>query len=175
MLPYHMHIWIAALIASNIWTWIIVVSCILSTLLPSMHPWSWRLKFIVVIAIWMRRMHCWRVAIWTRLVWRIWSSLFLSSAPCRPIIWPRSLLRSPLKRFVFKSAGFNFVTILWTVNTFWRSKCCKKNCLIWTCFNLPVPVLRTRVNTDAESQKNFCSTMGLFTSDSSPHKNLHSL
>ena len=67
------------------------------------------------------------------------SSLVSSMAIKRPISLPRNLRLSELNLFVLRSPGFSFVLILWIVKIPALSKLCKKNCLICTCFNRPVP------------------------------------
>ena len=52
------------------------------------------------------------------------------------------------RRLAFRSAGLSFVPILCIVNTPFLSKSSKKNCLISTCLNLPVPLRLTRANVE---------------------------
>ena len=156
-----------------------------SSMLPSAppslpHPFSCIHMFIVMIvmpAICMSLTTCSRVIWFNLLIWRTALSSFFSLSPGtnNPINLPRKLRLSPPSLLVFKSPGLILVFTLCTVKMPLRKRFCKKNCLIWMCFSLPVPLRRMRPRAEEESRKSRCWTFSLLFSHPSPHKNLHSL
>ena len=118
-----------------------------------LHPFSWVLIPNVVAAIWINLAHCCRVTWLMRRNLLISLSSFSSSklAMKRPLNLPRNFCRSPLKCFVFKSPGFTFMLILWTVKMPALKRLCRKNCLICTCLSLPVPARCINAIADEES------------------------